>query len=274
MIETLEARGPFPFVTHRLVRAPDGSVVAWESRRHRKHENVLDTRRGSTWWAPGAVTWWIGVLFAIGSVCFALGAVPGYVNLVGTDADNVTFFVGSIFFTTAGLLQFLEVVNDSPGATRGPHDRPRLFALMPRRIDWWSTLVQLTGTAFFNISTFHALSTAIDAPAFDQSVWRPDARGSICFLVASALAWGEVGHRWWSWRPRDLGWVIAALNLLGSIAFGVSAVAAKVVDDGARSPELTNLGTFLGALCFLAGAILLLPERTADQVGSGNTAAS
>ena len=145
---------------------------------------------------------------------------------------------------------------------------------MPRRIDWWSTLVQLTGTVFFNISTFHALSTAIDAAAFDQSVWRPDARGSICFLVASVLAWGEVGHRWWSWRPRDLGWVIVALNLLGSIVFGVSAVAAKVVDDGPRSPELTNLGTFLGALCFLAGAILLLPERTADQVGSGNTAAS
>ncbi len=130
-------------------------------------------------------------------------------------------------------------------ARRDPRSpcRPRPFALMPRRIDWWSTLVQLTGTAFFNISTFHALSTAIDAPAFDQSVWRPDARGSICFLVASALAWGEVGHRWWSWRPRDLGWVIAALNLLGSIAFGVSAVAAKVVDDGPRSPELTNLGT-------------------------------
>jgi hypothetical protein len=26
--------------------------------------------------------------------------------------------------------------------------------------------------------------------------------------------------------------------------------------------ELSNLGTFVGALCFLGGAILLLPERT------------
>ena len=25
---------------------------------------------------------------------------------------------------------------------------------------------------------------------------------------------------------------------------------------------LTNLGTFVGAVCFLAGSILLLPERT------------
>ncbi len=26
--------------------------------------------------------------------------------------------------------------------------------------------------------------------------------------------------------------------------------------------SLSNLGTFIGAVCFLAGAILLLPERT------------
>jgi hypothetical protein len=26
--------------------------------------------------------------------------------------------------------------------------------------------------------------------------------------------------------------------------------------------ELSNLGTFTGALCFLGGALLLLPERT------------
>jgi hypothetical protein len=26
-----------------------------------------------------------------------------------------------------------------------------------------------------------------------------------------------------------------------------------------------NLGTFVGALCFLTGAVLLLPERTRDE---------
>ena len=31
-----------------------------------------------------------------------------------------------------------------------------------------------------------------------------------------------------------------------------------------HNAELTNLGTFTGALCFLAGALLLLPERTED----------
>ena len=97
-------------------------------------------------------------------------------------------------------------------------------------------------------------------------MWRPDAVGSICFLVASALAWAEVSHGR-LFRPLFTlsGW-IAMLNLLGSVAFGVSAIAAKVVSgSGApRNVELVNLGTFVGALCFLVGALLLLPERTEE----------
>ena len=59
-------------------------------------------------------------------------------------------------------------------------------------------------------------------------------------------------------------WWIAALNLGGSVAFSVSAFAAKAVDSSGqlRNVELVNLGTFLGALGFLVGAFLLLPERT------------
>jgi hypothetical protein len=41
------------------------------------------------------------ILFVIGSACFALGAVPGYEAAVGTTADGITFFVGSLFFTAA-----------------------------------------------------------------------------------------------------------------------------------------------------------------------------
>ena len=53
------------------------------------------------------------------------------------------------------------------------------------------------------------------------------------------------------------------LNLVGSVAFGASAIASKVQPNGAlRSVALTNLGTFVGAVCFLTGAVLLLPEQT------------
>ena len=59
------------------------------------------------------------------------------------------------------------------------------------------------------------------------------------------------------------------LNLVGSIAFGVSAVASYVTSSGQLlSLALTNLGTFVGAVCFLVGAILLLPERTLESPGT------
>jgi hypothetical protein len=104
----------------------------------------------------------------------------------------------------------------------------------------------------------------LSASEANQLVWKPNVFGCICFLVASSLAWLEVGRRWWSWRPRELSWWIAGANLVGSIAFAVSAAAAKVVPatDQPRNVTLMNLGTFIGALGFVVGALLLLPERT------------
>lgn len=57
--------------------------------------------------------------------------------------------------------------------------------------------------------------------------------------------------------------------MVGSIAFGVSAIASYVVPTTGElaSLRLTNLGTFVGAICFLVGAFLLLPERTHPEDG-------
>jgi hypothetical protein len=88
----------------------------------------------------------------------------------------------------------------------------------------------------------------------------------MCFLVSSWLAWAEECHGPFAWRPALLSWWITALNLVGSVAFGVSAVASYVEPNGQLvSLALTNLGTFVGAVCFLAGAVLLLPERTRER---------
>jgi hypothetical protein len=199
-------------------------------------------------------TWWIGVLFAVGSLCFALGAAPRYVNAVGVAADGITFFVGSIFFTSAAALQYQQATG-------------RWQAWEPGNLDWLAGAVQLAGTLFFNISTFHAMATHLSASQENKLVWRPDAFGSICFLVASGVAWFAVARAWWSWRPNERPWLIAALNMLGSIAFGASAVASYVVpsSDQPRNVTLMNLGTFVGALCFLAGGLLLLPAVRPSQ---------
>src|SRR4051812_15918652 len=225
---SIAARGPRGFVTRVTYRQAGGATVEWESRRHRKQSAPTDPSRGTTWWAPSATAWWIGVLFMVGSACFAVGSMPGYLDAVGGFADGVTYFVGSIFFTSAALLQYLEVVNTSRSADGAPNSRRRYFTPEPHRIDWWAGAVQLVGTLFFNASTFFALASNANTAQIDRYVWRPDALGSICFLVASQLAFAEVGHAWISWRPRLLSWWITALNLTGSIAFGVSAVAAYV----------------------------------------------
>ncbi len=247
-------RGFGPFVTFIEYRRPDGLLQKWESRRQRK------SRAGGTWWAPRSRSWWIGVLFAIGSILFALGAVPGYLQAVGRLPDSVTFFVGSVFFTSAGFLQYWESV-DSGGETSG-HRWRRLISVRPHQIDWWASGIQLIGTLYFNVSTAVAISTDLSAQTARQHVWRPDAVGSVCFLVASGLAWAEVCHGWASWAPRRLAWWITLLNLAGSVAFGISAVNSYVVPATGqiRNLERSNLGTFVGALCFLIGAVLLLPE--------------
>jgi hypothetical protein len=260
----LETRGVGPFVTAGTY-VDGGTLRYWESRAHRKHANRFTGVADATWWAPTAVGWWIGLLFMVGSACFALGSMPGYVDVVGASAANTTFFIGSIFFTSAAALQYLETVNADPIAgAPGPHHRVAVLTWQPRRVDWWASAVQLVGTLWFNVSTFAALLDGLDADQTARLVWRPDAYGSVCFLVASALAWLEVGHAWTCWRPASLSWWIALLNLVGSIAFGVSAVAAWVVPDSGQpvNAQLVNLGTFVGALCFLTGGLLLLPERT------------
>jgi hypothetical protein len=253
-----------------LVRA-DGTTVVWESRWHRKHPLAVGTE--STWWAPRAIAWWIGVLFAIGSACFALGALPAYADGVGTSSDNLTYFIGSIFFTTAAFLQYFEAATTSSQLDRArPRRFRQLFEVQHKRIDWWASLVQLIGTLWFNRTTFSALVVGLGASEVHHPVWRPDALGSICFLVSSWLAWAEACHGRFAWRPHDLSWWITLLNLLGSIAFGISAIASYVKPNGSLvSLALTNLGTFVGAICFLVGGLLLLPERTAEAITVSRT---
>jgi hypothetical protein len=194
------------------------------------------------WWAPRRTSWWIGVLFAAGSTCFFVGPFPGFEQLVGSGAVGVVFFVGSIFFTSAALLQFLQAE--------------------PRGTDWWAALIQLAGTIFFNVNTFDAMKTGLDVHQTNRLVWAPDVFGCACFLVASYLAYVEVGGHGVRRKTRTTDWWIAAVNLAGSVAFGVSAIASFVVPKTGSILDLgaANFTTALGALGFLIGALLLVRE--------------
>jgi hypothetical protein len=190
------------------------------------------------------LTRWMAVLFAAGSLCFVVAPFPGFVQLVGAQADAAVFFAGSVLFTLAATLQCL-----------GSH----------RRIDVWGSAVQLVGTLFFNVTTFRAMSTAVSSSSYDTLVWRPDAYGSTCFLVAGCLAYVAVAGRLLSRPPATLDGGIATINLFGCVAFAVAAAGAWVLPTTGSPANVTiaNLNTALGALAFLVGALLLLPRPAA-----------
>lgn len=208
--------------------------------------------------AERGLGWRVAVLFMVGATLFALGSFPAYWALVDHRAVAMTFVVGALFFTSAAYHQYLQVVND-PGEAGS--DGFRWWAWRPRSLLWWATVVQLVGTLLFNVNTIAALAEHLTVPEENRLVWAPDVFGSAAFLVASQLAWRAVCGRQWCVRRDDPDWWSAALNYLGSVFFGLSALAAFTLPTTGEMVNITvvNVGTLLGALCFLVGAYVLLP---------------
>jgi hypothetical protein len=162
-------------------------------------------------------------------------------------SDAATFFLGSILFTTGGGLQTWIAFRDrrSPGAGRAA---------------WWAATVQSAGTVFFNVTTYQALHTSLSDPSYDRLVWRPDALGSICFLLSGGIAYRVSPRNGWLPARGQPGWWEPAVNLLGCVFFGIAAVAGYLVPSTGSMIDLAaaNWNTALGAACFLACALATL----------------
>lgn len=187
----------------------------------------------------------------IGSFLFALGSAPGFSDIVGPNVPNLCYFVGAIFFTTAGLIQlFLS------GAVSVP------VSYAPGRMvraEWLAASTQTFGTLMFNISTTAAL-TAKSVKTQEQLVWSPDAGGSVFFLVSGVLVFVAYSHTARLFDPGKRSWWSALVNLIGCIAFAYSAVGAYILPGGKTlDASLANYGTFIGAICFLLASLIVLP---------------
>jgi hypothetical protein len=203
----------------------------------------------------GRIVWdrWIAIGFAVGSACFLVGPFPGFVQLVGAGADGAVFFAGSIFFTLAALLEVRESTL-----------RLGRWAADP---SWWSAAVQFAGTLLFNLSTFAAMQDGLSTGQANRLVWAPDVFGSAAFLVSGGLAYRVANRASRGGARRGREWTMAAVNLTGCVLFGISAIASYIVPSSGTILDLAaaNWTTGLGALCFLIGALLLLPRRHADH---------
>ncbi|HTI74458.1 MAG TPA: hypothetical protein VL634_05650 [Mycobacterium sp.] len=181
-------------------------------------------------------------LFAIGSTLFAIATMPGLPAVAGAGFANLLCFIGSWFFTTAGWMQLV-------------------LSKPERRIGWLSAAVQFAGTILFNISTGASLWAHAVKPE-RRLVWAPDFLGSVAFLVSGALGVVAVTAVVGIFELKSRDWQAEWINMLGCVAFGVSALGAFVTKSGVTVDALlANVGTFIGALCFLVAALLILPRQ-------------
>jgi hypothetical protein len=185
-------------------------------------------------------------LFAIGSTLFAIATIPGLSAVAGAGVANLLCFVGSWFFTTAGWMQLV---------LAGP----------AMRIGWLSAAAQFAGTILFNISTGAALWAHAVRPE-RRLVWAPDATGSLAFLISGVLGVVAVTVAVGIVELKSRDWQGEWINMIGCVAFAVSALGAFVSTSGVTEDALlANLGTFIGALCFLAAALVVLPRQHRDD---------
>lgn len=195
-------------------------------------------------------------LFMVGASLFAIGTAPGFATLCGVDATNLLCFIGSWFFTSAALIQLLL----SKPAMR------RTWEIPSTRAECLSSAVQLFGTLNFNLGTGAAL-WAQRVTARRHFVWGPDAAGSVAFLVSGALGVAAVALAVGLVQLKSRLWLAAWTSMMGSIAFGASAVGAFITRTGiTEDARLAQLGTFVGALCFLIAAFLRLPKRFSTRL--------
>jgi hypothetical protein len=185
-------------------------------------------------------------LFAIGSSLFAIATMPGVSATAGAGLANLLCFIGSWFFTTAGWMQMV-----LSGPALG--------------IGWLSAATQFVGTILFNVSTGSALWAHAVRPE-RRLVWAPDALGSVAFLVSGVLGVLAVTAVVGAIELKSRDWQAEWINMVGCVAFAVSALGAFVRKNGVSEDALlANLGTFVGALCFLVAALLVLPRHGTDN---------
>jgi H+/gluconate symporter-like permease len=100
-------------------------------------------------------------------------------------------------------------------------------------------------------------------------VWSPDFIGSGLFLASSVLALVAVGLAVSTRRDRGIAW----LNMIGSINFGIAAVAAYVLPTTGEPINIqwVNAGTALGGVCFFGASVWMArpaPRRTNEPSGA------
>lgn len=205
--------------------------------------------------------------FMIGSSLFVAGSAVAIWDLGSSNLTNMLCFIGAWFFTAAGLMQ---TMLSGSSTTEVDYGSGKMF-----RAVWLAAAIQSVGTILFNVSTSAALS-AQTVQAEERLVWNPDAGGSVAYLISAAFVYvAYYRERATLWDPGQSGWWGAHINMIGCIAFAISAVGAFILSDGAlENATYANWGTFIGALCFFFASAIALPQLGWNRRNSSSSAAA
>jgi len=276
-LDCIESVGPWPFITRRIYKDLKGEKFIWYSRNHRKRlgpspfskEVGIIKKTLICLWNPSQLNWWIAIIFAIGSLCFAtasfLSLNPDLLKLLylSNKEVNSIFFLGSIPFTIASYLQLYQSANTEPLPNDDRLSSKTLifFGWRPNDIGWLSCMLQFIGTLMFNLSTFEAMDTSMTWVKQDILSWTPDLVGSILFLLSGYLAFIETCHAHFAFHPKDISWWITLSNLFGCLGFIISSGFGVVLPEShIFILDLSYLFTLIGASGFFLGSALMLPE--------------
>jgi len=279
---TVEATGPGPFITRRIYRLRDRRRRIWQSREHRKKLARAEAIKLLSFgtlvfrclWNPRQLNWWIGVIFALGATLFLVGSVlfltPALARdwSLDTSSINAIFFAGSIPFTIAAYLQLFQAANADDFTAEGgtPTGETVFFGWQPMNIGWLSCALLFAGTLLFNLNTFDAMLPNLNWLQEDLVIWAPNFLGSVLFLASGHLAFAEAGNSFLSWHPDGISWWVTFVNLFGCLAFMISAFFGFVPPSpfAFDAASISVLFTAIGAVGFLAGSLLMLPETAAS----------
>ena len=172
--------------------------------------------------------------------------------------NAATFFIGALFFTLAAFIQ-LALSGRTP---------PRRGSNRADRADWWG----VGGAVRRHPVLQHehergARRPSVNTDTLVGSGWRtrrPRVRSASSSPVPSR--WSATTDARGCGTRSARSWRCTWLNMVGSVFFGLSAIGAYVLPATADFVSLlwANLGTFLGALCFLVAALLSRPRHPAD----------
>lgn len=254
-------KGAWPFITYKCFQEAK-QWKEWTSRHHRKGflQKKDSVKKAAPIWKTHRYNWVMGLFFAIGSTLFALGCLfslfPSLVKDLAASTTNITFFAGSIPFTTAGYLQLFQAAN----ANRDK--KPLLIGWLPKQAGWLSSFLQFLGTIAFNFNTYDALIVNSGRTLENLSIWLPGMIGSVLFLVSAYIAYVESTHSHFAKPKLNIEYAIVAINLLGCIAFMISSTLAYVPKYTENMWIITTSTTTLlvGSVCFFVGAVLSMKE--------------